>query len=119
VGASAYFTEWNGGELSTRGHNGAWGQPVGSRRYLCGATFGYRNYPSGSFCERDDNKRREGNSFLREIEAMTKDPVCGMNVDENKTQYQTQYGGKKYNFCSEQCKKEFDKQPEGYARSAA
>ena len=50
---------------------------------------------------------------------MTKDPVCGMNVDENNSQYQSQYGGKKFNFCSEQCKKEFDKQPEKYARSAA
>ena len=31
---------------------------------------------------------------------MTKDPVCGMKVDENKSQYQAQYGGKKYSFCS-------------------
>jgi YHS domain-containing protein len=43
---------------------------------------------------------------------MTKDPVCGTNVDENKAQYQSQYGGQKYNFCSEPCKKEFDRQPE-------
>lgn len=50
---------------------------------------------------------------------MTKDPVCGMNVDESNSQYQTQYGGQKYNFCSEQCKKKFDQQPEQYARSAA
>jgi Cu+-exporting ATPase len=50
---------------------------------------------------------------------MTKDPVCGMNVDENKSQYQTQYGGKKYNFCSDQCKQKFDQQPEQYARSAS
>ena len=50
---------------------------------------------------------------------MTKDPVCGMNVDENNSQYQTQYGGKKFNFCSEQCKKKFDQQPEQYARSVS
>jgi Cu+-exporting ATPase len=50
---------------------------------------------------------------------MTKDPVCGMNVDGNNSQYQTQYGGKKYNFCSDQCKKKFDQQPEQYARSAS
>jgi YHS domain-containing protein len=53
------------------------------------------------------------------LEAMTKDPVCGMNVDENNSQYQSQYGGKKYNFCSEQRRKKFDQQPEQYARSAA
>jgi YHS domain-containing protein len=60
----------------------------------------------------------ERNSYAG-VKLMTKDPVCGMNVDENKSQYQSQYGGKKFNFCSEQCKKEFDKQPEQYARSAA
>jgi YHS domain-containing protein len=50
---------------------------------------------------------------------MTKDPVCGMNVDENSAQYQTQYGGKKYSFCSPDCKTKFEKQPEQYARSVA
>ncbi len=50
---------------------------------------------------------------------MTKDPVCGMKVDESNSQYQSQYGGKKYSFCSEQCQKKFDQQPEQYARSAA
>ena len=50
---------------------------------------------------------------------MTKDPVCGMQVDEHNSQYQTQYGGKQYNFCSADCKKKFEQQPEKYARSAA
>ncbi len=50
---------------------------------------------------------------------MTKDPVCGMNVDENNAQYHTQYGGKKYSFCSQDCKTKFEKQPEQYARSAS
>ncbi|HET9308287.1 MAG TPA: YHS domain-containing protein [Candidatus Sulfotelmatobacter sp.] len=50
---------------------------------------------------------------------MTKDPVCGMQVDENNSQYKAQYGGKQYNFCSADCKKKFEQQPEQYARSAA
>ena len=50
---------------------------------------------------------------------MTKDPVCGMNVDENTSQYQSQHNGKQYSFCSEQCKNKFDQHPEQYARSAA
>jgi Cu+-exporting ATPase len=50
---------------------------------------------------------------------MTKDPVCGMNVDENNARYQTQYGGKKYTLCSEDCKKKFEQQPAQYAKSAA
>jgi Cu+-exporting ATPase len=50
---------------------------------------------------------------------MTKDPVCGMNVDENRSQYNSQHEGQTYNFCSEQCKNKFDEEPEEYARSAA
>jgi len=50
---------------------------------------------------------------------MTKDPVCGMQVDENKAQHKTQYGGKQYNFCSADCKKKFEEKPEQYARSAS
>jgi len=43
---------------------------------------------------------------------MNTDPVCGMKVDEHNSQYQAQYDGKKYNFCSEQCKTKFEQQPE-------
>jgi Cu+-exporting ATPase len=53
------------------------------------------------------------------MKAMTKDPVCGMNVDENNSQYQSEHKGKQYSFCSEQCKNKFDQHPEQYARSAA
>ena len=50
---------------------------------------------------------------------MTKDPVCGMKVDENNKQYQSEYGGKTYQFCSDQCKRKFDQQPQQYAQLAA
>jgi len=49
---------------------------------------------------------------------MTKDPVCGMQVDE-KSEFHAQYGGQKYSFCSEECKREFERSPEKYARTAA
>jgi YHS domain-containing protein len=49
---------------------------------------------------------------------MTKDPVCGMKVDEKNSQYQTQYGGKNYNFCSRECKTKFEQRPEQYAQNA-
>jgi YHS domain-containing protein len=50
---------------------------------------------------------------------MTTDPVCGMEIDEKKTKYESQYGGQTYAFCSKECKDEFDQTPEEYARSAA
>ncbi|MCC6031187.1 MAG: YHS domain-containing protein [Desulfurococcales archaeon] len=45
---------------------------------------------------------------------MTKDPVCGMDVDPSKTPYKTVYKGKIYYFCSSECKKAFEKDPEHY-----
>jgi YHS domain-containing protein len=77
----------------------------------------YRNYPSARWAF-DAENGETSNFTLRGI-AMTIDPVCGMKVDENNSQYQTQYGGKQYNFCSADCKKKFEQQPEKYARSAA
>jgi Cu+-exporting ATPase len=41
------------------------------------------------------------------------DPVCGMSVDD-RTQQQSTYQGKTYYFCCEQCKKQFDQDPEQY-----
>ena len=45
---------------------------------------------------------------------MVKDPVCGMNVDELKTQYSSEVNGKKVFFCREACKQEFDQNPKKY-----
>jgi Cu(I)/Ag(I) efflux system membrane fusion protein len=49
---------------------------------------------------------------------VSKDPVCGLNVDESKAKsggFQTVYKNQTYNFCSEGCKQHFDKNPERYA----
>jgi YHS domain-containing protein len=45
---------------------------------------------------------------------MTKDPVCGMTVDEKKAQPVT-YDGNTYYFCSAACKASFEKTPAKYA----
>lgn len=45
---------------------------------------------------------------------MAKDPVCGMEVDENNPVAVSEYKGKKYYFCSKACKTAFDKEPEKY-----
>ncbi len=47
---------------------------------------------------------------------MAKDPVCGMEVDPEKTQYKSIYKGKVYYFCSSMCKREFEKNPEHYLK---
>jgi len=45
---------------------------------------------------------------------MQKDPVCGMQVDEQKSQGKTDYQGKTFYFCSDICKQQFDQNPQRY-----
>jgi YHS domain-containing protein len=60
-----------------------------------------------------------GDKFSNRGEAMTTDPVCGMKVDEKRPEFQTQFAGKKYFFCSDECRKEFEEQPDEYVETAA
>ncbi len=46
---------------------------------------------------------------------MTRDVVCGMMVDEKKSQKKN-YKGKDYYFCSESCKSGFEKNPGKYVK---
>jgi YHS domain-containing protein len=46
---------------------------------------------------------------------MAKDPICGMNVDEKKAKFKSEYNGKTYYFCAPGCKATFDKNPGKYA----
>lgn len=46
--------------------------------------------------------------------AVTKDPVCGMELDAADTGYQTKYQGHSYYFCSEGSQQSFEAAPEQY-----
>ena len=50
---------------------------------------------------------------------MSKDPVCGMDVDEKTAADKSEYKGQTYYFCSVGCKKSFDKEPEKYVDKEA
>jgi YHS domain-containing protein len=50
---------------------------------------------------------------------MAIDPVCGMKVDEGRTEFHTQFAGKKYFFCSEECQTEFENRPDEFATVTA
>jgi Cu+-exporting ATPase len=45
---------------------------------------------------------------------MTKDPVCGMSVDEKKAPVATTHDGKTYYFCAAGCRDKFVKNPTQY-----
>jgi P-type Cu+ transporter len=52
-------------------------------------------------------------------EPMAKDPVCGMDVNDRDAKATAQHGGKSYNFCSTECRDQFQKNPERYTRQSA
>ena len=45
---------------------------------------------------------------------MAKDPVCGMEVEEQNAAATSQYNNQTYYFCCMHCKESFDKDPEKY-----
>jgi Cu+-exporting ATPase len=46
---------------------------------------------------------------------MTTDPVCGMTLEESAAKASTDYEGKRYYFCSDACREEFEAHPDQYA----
>ncbi len=45
---------------------------------------------------------------------MTRDQVCGRDVDENSAAAKLEYAGDTYYFHSEECKRKFESDPESY-----
>lgn len=50
---------------------------------------------------------------------MAKDPVCGMEVDEHDAAATAQHQGRTFQFCSVECKDQFEQNPDRYARAAS
>ncbi len=50
---------------------------------------------------------------------MTKDPVCGMQIEEKQAAGKSEHKGETFYFCSPACKQKFDQNPEQYARKSA
>jgi len=48
---------------------------------------------------------------------MAKDPVCGMEVDEEKAPAKMEYKNKMYYFCCNICKEKFEKEPAKYTKT--
>jgi YHS domain-containing protein len=46
--------------------------------------------------------------------SMAKDPVCGMQVNEQQAAGTSEHQGETYYFCSAGCKQRFDQDPERY-----
>ena len=59
-----------------------------------------------------DNKRRKAPE--QQETTMTKDPVCGMMIDESTAAGKSEYQGQTYYFCAAICKTKFDSDPGRY-----
>jgi YHS domain-containing protein len=59
------------------------------------------------------------NSYRARRNVMTMDPVCGARMDERTADIETMFAGKKYFFCSEECRTEFEDHPDEYLEIAA
>jgi YHS domain-containing protein len=53
---------------------------------------------------------------IDEEDSMVTDPVCKMQIDENKAAGKSEYNGKTYYFCAPICKTKFDQNPQQYAK---
>jgi YHS domain-containing protein len=51
----------------------------------------------------------------RETGLLTRDPVCGMDVEIARAASSTDYESRTYYFCSLNCKRDFEHHPEMYA----
>ncbi len=47
------------------------------------------------------------------------DPVCGMQFDNSQAEAQTTHAGTAYYFCSEECRKLFEANPDEYLGNAS
>lgn len=47
------------------------------------------------------------------------DPVCGMQFDSSQAEAQTNHNGTAYYFCSEECRKLFEANPDEYLGGSA
>ena len=51
---------------------------------------------------------------IKRRDAMAKDPVCGMEVNEKDASATAEYKGQTYYFCCEGCKRSFERDPDKY-----
>jgi Cu(I)/Ag(I) efflux system membrane fusion protein len=81
---------------------------------------GERIVVSGNFLiDSESRMRAAASGFYGTVQ---KDPVCSMNVDEVKADAEgntSEFGGRRYYFCSDGCKRKFDKDPESFLKKSS
>ncbi len=96
-----------------------------------GLTEGERIVVSGNFLVDSESRLQETAAAARSAAsqdpagsnpgtaAKVKDPVCGMEIEIGKAKGNSTYQGKTFYFCTDECKKSFDSNPQQYSTKAA
>ena len=89
-------------------------------RSLKGLEPGEKIVVSGNFLVDSESRMRLAAAGM--YGEVTKDPVCGLNVDQTKAKaagFQSTYKNQTYYFCSEGCRHHFEKNPQRYVEKKA
>lgn len=57
---------------------------------------------------------RKWSNLLTGRGGWVKDPVCGMEFEEGETAGTLEFNGRKYHFCADGCRKQFEEDPARY-----
>lgn len=53
-----------------------------------------------------------------QMNGKVRDPVCGMEFAEEQATTKVEYEGQTYHFCTQACRRQFEKDPKKYAKSS-
>jgi len=113
------FVAQGGGGFETR--EVETGGRMGDRiEIVRGLSAGERVAVSGTFLLDSESRMRAADAGTSA--AAVKDPVCGMDIDQNRVSLdgkKSEYGGKTFYFCSDNCKRLFDGDQQSYVGTTA
>jgi YHS domain-containing protein len=66
----------------------------------------------------DEHSQYRGHQHGKSDDRMTKDPVCGMTIEENTAAGTYEYDRRTYYFCAVSCRERFEKEPDKYIKDA-
>ncbi len=83
-------------------------------KYGCGA------HARGGACGHGGHHQHKAGEQPRgenkaDLKAVTRDPVCGMDIETGRAFQSVDYGPKTYYFCSKDCVRKFNERPEYFA----
>ena len=116
------FVDRGGGYFEPRQVETGW-RLDGRVEIVSGLEPGERIVTSGNFLLDSESRMKQAAGTPAQSAGTpadpARDPVCGMDLSGAKVVHESEYGGKRYRFCSSQCQRAFAKEAERYVNKAA